>query len=173
MRLAEERGYDHVTVDDIADEADIAPRTFFRYFASKDDVFFTDHDEKLEWLREAIGARPTDEPILVSVREAVLAFADNFELDREQMLAKARLMQNTPSLRARNIERQSDWNDVVASAVAKRLRTDPETDLRPQVIASTTLAALQAGVRVWMANQGARNLREVAAEALDLLDGGI
>ena len=79
-------------------------------------MLFTDYDDKLERLRESIQARPADEPILTSVRIAVLSLAELFEQDREQMMLKAQLM-DTPALRARSIERQADWHGVVAGAI--------------------------------------------------------
>jgi AcrR family transcriptional regulator len=172
VHLAIERGYENVTVDDIAAAVDIAPRTFFRYFASKDEVLFTDYDDKLERLRESIRARPADEPILTSVRIAVLSLAESFEHDREQMMLKAQLM-DTPALRARSIERQADWHGVVAGAIAARTGVDPASDLPSQVVAATTLAALQAALRVWIADGGKQDARVVASDALDLLDGGL
>ena len=173
IRLASERGYDQVTVDDIAAAVDMAPRTFFRYFASKDDVLFTDQSEKLERLRAAIAARPPGEPILRSVREAFMSLANSFEHDRQLTLAKAKLIAETPSLSACSMERQTEWQQLIADAVANRLGVTSNDDLRAQVVAGMAVAALQSAHHVWIAGGGRKHLPDLVAEAFDLLDGGL
>jgi len=173
IRLFDQRGFDAVTVDEIAEAADIAPRTFFRYFATKEDVFFTDRTERLAALRDTIAARPTDEPILASVRHAILAIADQYGIDSEQKLLSARVLADTPSLRAATIVRQTEWEQAVAEMVGDRLGVDPADDLRPHVVASTTLAALRSAMDMWVAGDGRADLMALANQALDLLDGGL
>ncbi|MBL7494775.1 TetR family transcriptional regulator [Frankia sp. CNm7] len=71
LRLFEERGFDQVTVDEIAAEARISVRTFYRYFPAKEDVLLLKIDRGNETLRAALAARPADEPALRSLRRAV------------------------------------------------------------------------------------------------------
>lgn len=73
MRLILERGYDDVTVDEIAAEAGISRRTFFRYFDSKEGVVLPYEEEKLEELRRALAELPPGESIFVGLRRAILA----------------------------------------------------------------------------------------------------
>jgi AcrR family transcriptional regulator len=173
IRLFGERGFHDVTVDEIAAAADIAPRTFFRYFPSKDDVLFTDHEDKRQRLRQMIAASPTDEPILSSVRHAIMALADQYEHDSERMLLSWRVVAETPSLQARAIEHQDAWEEELVEMIAARLDVDPLLDLRTRVVAATTMASLRSALRVWVATDGRTDLVALANQALDLLDGGL
>src|SRR5438093_13121949 len=92
LRLFTERGFDAVTVDDIAAEADVSRRTFFRYFASKEDVLLADHFVQLARLREAMAARPPDEPILTALRNALLSMTGDFEDRKEKVILRGRIM---------------------------------------------------------------------------------
>src|SRR3712207_4308791 len=102
FRLFGERGFDAVTVDDIAAEADVSRRTFFRYFASKEDVLLADHFVQLARLRDAMDARPPDEPIVTALRNALLSMSSDFEERKEMIILRGRLMRDTPSLQARS-----------------------------------------------------------------------
>ena len=100
LELFERQGYEATTIDEIAAAADVSPRTFFRYFATKEEVALGD-DLSPEILRLLV-ARPADEPMLESARHVV---ADSLVLvsedDREALLARLRIVYRTPSLRAR------------------------------------------------------------------------
>ena len=173
LRLFGERGFDSVTVDDIAAEADVSRRTFFRYFASKEDVLLADHFVQLSRLREAMAARPADEPILTALRNALLSMSTDFEERREMVLLRGRIMRDTPSLQARSLVHQKAWEDAMQEMVADRLGVDPSTDLRPGVVSATTLAAMRVAFTNWLASGAKGDLIAMTADALDLLDGGL
>ncbi|MEW6477021.1 MAG: TetR family transcriptional regulator [Actinomycetota bacterium] len=173
FRLFGERGFDAVTVDDIAAEADVSRRTFFRYFASKEDVLLADHFVQLARLREAMAVRPPDEPIITALRNALLSMTGDFEDRKEMIILRGRLMRDTPSLQARSLVHQKLWEDAMAEMVAERLGVDPVTDLRPGVVSAATLAAMRVAFTNWLTSGCEGDLIALTTEALDLLDGGL
>src|SRR5581483_4686055 len=173
LRLFGERGFDAVTVDDIAAEADVSRRTFFRYFASKEDVLLADHFVQLARLREAIATRPADEPVLTALRRALLSMTSDFEERREMVILRGRIMRETPSLQARSLVHQKTWEEAMQAMVAERLGVDPAVDLRPGVVSATTLAAMRVAFQNWLSAGAKGDLIAMTAEALDLLDGGL
>ena len=173
FRLFGERGFDSVTVDDIAAEADVSRRTFFRYFASKEDVLLADHRVQLGRLREALAARPADEPVLTALKNALLSLASDFEDRKEMVILRGRLMRDTPSLQARSIQHQQAWEDAMQEMVADRLGVDPVQDLRPGVVSAATLAAMRVAFTIWLSTGAKDDLIALTAEALDLLNGGL
>src|ERR1700745_2869789 len=68
------QGVEDTSADQIAGDAGVSLRTFYRHFTSKHDLLFADYDAGLHWFRSALAARPDDELITESVRVAVLAF---------------------------------------------------------------------------------------------------
>lgn len=173
LRLFTERGFDAVTVDDITAQADVCRRTFFRYFASKEDVVLSDHPKHLDEIRESLIARPAEESPLTALRHVLLAIADRYRDDRPRMLQRFRIMRATPSLQGRSLVHQRLWEAAVTEIVAERMDVDPAVDLRPAVVAATTLAALRTAITVWLSSDGEADLGLLVEEALDLLDGGL
>ena len=173
LRLFVERGFDATTVDDIAAAAEVSRRTFFRYFASKEDVLLADHPRNLAALRAALAARPPSEPILTALRQALMSMSGAYEENRERLLLRARVMRGTPSLQARSLVLQRDWEQAVSEMVAEHLGVDARGDLRPVVVAATMLGAMRAAFGMWLEGGGEAHLPSLVAEALDLLDGGL
>jgi AcrR family transcriptional regulator len=173
LRLFGERGFDSVTVDDIAAEADVSRRTFFRYFASKEDVLLADHFVQLARLREAMAARPPGETVLTALRNAILSMTGDFEDRKEMVILRGRIMRATPSLQARSLVHQRAWEEAMQEMVADRLGVDPAVDLRPGVVAATALAAMRVAFTNWLTAGAEDDLIAMTTEALDLLDGGL
>jgi AcrR family transcriptional regulator len=166
-------GFDAVTIDDIAAAADVSRRTFFRYYASNEDVILSDHPKRLDELHAALDRRPADEPALTALRHAVLSLAGSYEERREHMLARFRLVTDTPALEARSLCLQRNWETSVTAMLAERMGVDPATDLRPGTVAATTMAAMRVATANWLAGGGQDDLPAIVAAALDLLDGGL
>ena len=98
LRLAVRDGVEHVTVERIADEADIALRTFFNYFSSKEEAVLATAAVGAEALVARFRARPPEESVLHALREAVLEVMDRDDVAGDEHLAVLRLIRSAPSL---------------------------------------------------------------------------
>ncbi len=173
LELFEENGFDGTTIDQIAIAADIAPRTFFHYFPSKEDVVLTDYSTRLDGIVAALTASRSDEAPWSALRAAFSSVAADYETEREQLLRRFRIIQATPSVAARNLQMQTTWEDAVTDAVAGWLDVDPGSDLRPRLIAGAALAAMRASLGRWLNDYGNSRLPDHIAYCFDLMETGL
>lgn len=167
------QGFDATTIEEITEAADVSLRTFFRYFATKEDVVLADQEERLALLRRVLDERPLDEPILLSVRKAVLALADcYYQEQRDAFQIRMRLLLATPSLAARNLALQLAWEDTIVDALTERLPAEAAADLYARLVASTSVAALRVAITTWLDDEGQAPLPKLVAETLDTLAAG-
>jgi AcrR family transcriptional regulator len=102
LRLFEERGFEQTTIADIAEAADIAPRTFFGYFPSKEDVVFADFPQTLETLAERLRGRADEETAIDAIRAWIGALLEERGLHDERELCRKRVIGEAPALAAHN-----------------------------------------------------------------------
>jgi AcrR family transcriptional regulator len=171
LRLALERGAEHLTVDEIAEAGDVSSRTFFNYFSCKEDALVSDNSEAVTALREAIAARPVDEPALRTLRAAFgeSGFVATVQEHREDMLARHRLVTDNPALLPRQLAQYAALEQALTAAMAERLGADPERDLRPAVLASLAATVLRVAIHRWSAD-GSTALEELFHTVFDLLE---
>lgn len=162
-------GYDHVTVAGIAAVADVAPRTFFRYFPAKEDVLFGRDDEVAKVIADAVATRPADEPPADTVRAVLHAMADWTQDNAELVRRRAQVMADTPALLGRDAGKRRRLD--LATAVLLRRRTGAAArDPAPDVLARTASVAYDVGVEQWLARGG--SLRAHIDRALAALPAG-
>ncbi len=167
LDLFERQGYEATTIDDIAAAADVSPRTFFRYFATKEEVAFG--DDVSSGLIALIAARPAEEPLLESVREVVAGSLTLVSVeDREALLSRLRLVYRTPTLRARRWEFQLEMGRIVGAMLAER-RGLPPDDLGSRVTASAVFTAVEVAMDDWQQHEGRDDLARVLDAAIDHL----
>ncbi|TDQ48816.1 TetR family transcriptional regulator [Actinorugispora endophytica] len=150
MRLFVERGYAATTTEEIAAHADVSQRTFFRYFAGKEDVALDVHAGFDETFYEAVLARPPHEPLFAVLRNAALD--DWARLDRAQLntrLDLARILECCPRLRAAQLRYCLEQQQRLVEELARRRGTDPETDLRPRLAVAAFFSARQTAHLLW------------------------
>lgn len=167
--LFTERGFDDVSVDDVATAAGIARRTLFRYYPSKNALPWGDFDAHLGLMQGLLAATDPAAPMHEALRSALLAFNDFDDADRHRQ--RMRLILETEALQAYSMTMYAGWRAVVADYVARRLELAPG-DLIPQTVAWTMLAVALTAYEQWLAD-AAVSLDAALGGAFDLLAGGL
>jgi AcrR family transcriptional regulator len=143
LDLFAERGFDNVTVTDIANRADVDPSTFFRHFRSKESVLFTDMDVYVARIGGLIHQRPLDEPILDTLRTVTLQFVTTEGFDNQLEDLRAELTQSSAELQAQTVVRREQVVTDLAELIGERLGIDHQNDPRPYLSATVWLAAFE------------------------------
>jgi AcrR family transcriptional regulator len=174
LRLFAEHGFEETTVEAIADAANIAPRTFFRYFPAKVDLLFADHEDQVALLRGILGERATGETVARAVRRAALTGVERTVIEDPKLyLTRSGLESAIPAARARGRQLDADFEDAIATAIADERGVDPAGDLPARLEARVLWSATRAARQVWLANEGRQDPRELLNEAFDLVERGL
>jgi AcrR family transcriptional regulator len=147
-RLFAERGYVRTTVDDITAAAGVSPRTFFRYFAAKEDVLFVDFEGAFDAWVDAFRTGPPGEPLLAALVRATHAVNAAYEADPERFELLRRLAAEEPSLGLRLLAFDQAAVARAAGHIAEALGAGPR-DLLPQVVAAASMAAVRTATTAW------------------------
>ena len=143
LRLFRERGFDATTVADIAAAADIAPRTFFAYFRSKEDVVFHDFDETLAGFARRVRERPDSETTFDALRAWIVTHIEESHPVRDEERLRKRLIDGTASLEAHHRANLARFQAVLAEGVARDLGTAPDA-LRTHLVSAAAVGAIDA-----------------------------
>ena len=168
--MFDEQGFDETTVDQIAAAVDISPRSFFRYFASKEDVVLGDPMVYGEPVRQRLAQSLESMPVWEALRSAFEAVVEITESHPEWALRATRVMISTPSLRARNTEKHLAWMTVLVPLIAGAL-TGPEAERQYHARATTlcALTCLDVSSAELVHRNGAVTSRVLLDEAFQLL----
>jgi AcrR family transcriptional regulator len=143
-----ERGYAATTIDDIVAAVEVSPRTFFRYFPTKEDLVVALGTTSLDLFLDALRNRPAEESLQVAVAEAVeQSLAAGWE-DTSRVRSFLALLQETPALRARWLEEAYGKRDRMAAVIAERTGTHP-ADLRNLIIAGAITLTINTALQTW------------------------
>jgi AcrR family transcriptional regulator len=165
LRRFVDDGFDAANVADIAAEVGVTERTFYRHFATKDEVLFGDFEQRLGWFRAALQGRPATESLVDSCLAAINSFPDDPRLMievaklRESLLSRdriARSLRELQGLLADEIHRVAQ--ERRSTAAPGRAAEDA---LAVAVQAEILSAAVFAAVRIWTDQPGDRDLDEL------------
>ncbi|WP_405451068.1 TetR family transcriptional regulator [Streptomyces erythrochromogenes] len=166
LRLFLEQGYQNTTVEEISAAAGVSHMTFFRYFPTKEAVVESDDYDPL--IVRLIQERPPQEDGLTALRNALGQGLETvYATGRDTLLARTRLIFDTPALRARTWDTQYATQRLFADAL--RSRNPEESDLATRVIAAAALAAVTTALAAWVESDGALELPVLVSEAFSAL----
>lgn len=163
MDLFAAKGYDRTAVHEITDAVDVSERTFFRYFASKEDLVLSFARDGMTAFAQALAGRPPNEEPLTAARNAFQISLRERHAgpgDVPSYLSVMRLIDATPALLAAHLRYIHDHDDEIIQVLARREALDPATDRRPRVLAAVI------GSLVFLANRDWRAGDDPSPEAM-------
>lgn len=169
------QGVDATSVEQIADDAGVTVRTFYRHFATKYDLLFADYDHGLVWFRRALAASPVDEPLIESVKGAIFTFP--YDVQAISQMAALRVREIDQGRIAHHVRRvEADLADAIAEhLVRRRTPASPDDHLRVAVTSRSIAAATFASMESWMVHSDGTlpELARMCQESLDRLAEGL
>ncbi len=173
-RLFIARGFEQVTVDEVAVAAQVSKMTVFNYFPRKEDLFFDRTGDVQQLLREAIGGRGRHAPIAALRALAHQSVADGHPITKinRDVAANWKVVVDSPALRARAF----DLLQEIEQSLAQMLATDvglPADDATARLVAGTILGAFRVAFAEGLRRQRSASAAAVREEFLELLDRGL
>jgi AcrR family transcriptional regulator len=180
LDLVAERGFVHVTVEDIAGAADVSPRTFFNYFPSKEAALFGANPERVAALRERLVHEAPGQTALEALRVVLVGEAQALAEELDELggdpafwLKRMKAAHVDPHLRAAQAAHLAMVERVVADALAERLGADPEHDPYPVLLAGAAIGVMRATMTFWASSGGAMALAQLTDAAYQALADGL
>jgi AcrR family transcriptional regulator len=159
MQLFAERGYEEVTVEQIAAAAGVSRSSFFRYFTGKDDVLLQSSEANGQQLAQQLSARPREESSWMALRRSFDPLLVTVDADLVLSGALLTMLLTTPDLHGAHLAKQADWRDGLARELSTRPAHTDHTGVEPArldpmaalALAGSALACLEAAQTVWVA----------------------
>jgi AcrR family transcriptional regulator len=174
LRLAVTHGLEHVTVEAVADEANVSRRTFSNYFANKEEALLYGDKTRVRQLLDEVRARPAEESAWQALRAGALTRYGALDQVDPQWLAQIQLVRRHPSVLAQQLAFQSALERELAVEIAARSPGGPATvptePLRSRIIAAAFLTTLRTAINVWVEQPRGAALSAVIGQALDLVE---
>lgn len=153
LELFLRQGFEATTLDQIAEAADVSRRSLFHYFASKEEMVLSAKADIAPLIRDAVAARPADEPLLAMAEQALIDMARHFQTPEAKAIA--RLIHDTPALAAWDAAKHDALERLLAEALAAR-KGLPLDDAELRVTALAAVAILRHATEAWLASDDRR-----------------
>jgi AcrR family transcriptional regulator len=178
IRLCVQRGWDKVTVEDIAAAANVSVRTFRNYFSGKAEAVAASHLERMLRIADELRARPATEPLWESIARAVQAqFVPQGETgagsSRDQRWRDGlRVMLSEPALQGEVVKANAAAQEELAKAIAERTGTDVARDVYPKLVAAVVGASSAVAVEHCLHADPPAPLEPVLREVFERIAAG-
>jgi len=155
LELFLHQGFSRTTVDEIAAAVDVSQRTFFRYFANKEEVALAIMADAEDHFILHLRGRPSAENPLQALRAAMHETWQSLSVDdcgpnsATTSLELIRLIESTPTLLAAHLRRLAAQEQLVTRIIAEREGVDPTSDLRPRLLAAVFGAVMRTAHETW------------------------
>ncbi|MFJ9854001.1 TetR/AcrR family transcriptional regulator [Streptomyces sp. NPDC101150] len=175
LELFTEQGYEATTIDEIAETVDVSQRTYFRYFANKEEVVFAVQEMVEARFLAELRERPATEAPLTALRSAVMVAWDEIGsaiasvVPVELHMRSYQMIESTPALVAAHLRRSSDLEEQIARLIAAREGLDVDADPRPRVVVAAFSGVMRVAGKVWGEGQdcSVESIRELTKSYLD------
>src|SRR5215468_9879442 len=156
IRLSMQRGWDNVTVDDIAAAANVSPRTFRNYFSTKAEAVAAGHLERMLCIADELRARPADEQLWTAITNSVCA---QFEppghkcedvRDASRWMDRIRFLLTEPAIHGEVLKASASAQSELAEAISERIGVSRANELYPQLVAAVVVAVVGAVSDRWL-----------------------
>src|SRR5215472_1898601 len=181
IRLSIQRGWETVTVDEIAAAANVSPRTFRNYFSTKAEAVAAGHLERMLRIADELRARPADEPLWTAITNAVSAQFESPERTRKggavpdasRWMERIRFLLTEPAIHAEVLRASASAQGELAKAIAERTGARRANELHPQVAAAVVVAVVGLVVERWLRDGPSGSVLPLMRKAFDLVTAGL
>ncbi|MCA9628203.1 MAG: TetR family transcriptional regulator [Myxococcales bacterium] len=173
MVLFFERGFEGVTAEEIAERAEVSPRTFYRYYPVKAAVVFPRHAARLEAFADALAKAPGETPFR-RVRDALLSVATDYQSRAEIEWRTWDLVQASDTLTAYELRQDREWIGVLQRALSEPVGSQPGLRaFEARVMAHALIGAVRATLGEWFEGKGEEDLQRMGEASFALLEQGV
>jgi AcrR family transcriptional regulator len=178
IRLCTQRGWENVTVDDIATAANVSPRTFRNYFSTKAEAVAARHLERMLHIANEVRTRPPEEPLWTAITHAVMAQFEAPGQEAEDIAdaslwkERIRFLLTEPAIQGEVLKADVAAQPELAKAIAERIGASHVNELYPQLAAAVVTAVVDVVGRRWLRDGPSGSIVPLLRNAFDLVGDG-
>jgi AcrR family transcriptional regulator len=173
LRLAIERGPDQVTIEEIADVADVSVRTFFNYFSSKEEAMLGRDNESRAALVQRLRDRPAEETPFEAISGVIRAWFADADSWIDERALRNKLVQEHPSLLPRHLAALHDLERDLYDGLVQRMGAAPGDAIYPALLVTASVNAMRLSLVWWEQKQRSVPLTDLLDESFACLSAGL